>query len=565
MLESPSVATLTILAIEDNPADALLVREMLVDTELPVTVLHAARLADGLALLQEHDISCVLLDLSLPDADGLDTLAQLRKAAVEVPVVVLSGRDDEIIAVRAVQEGAQDYLIKGQVDARLLGRCINYAIERKRGQLALAHHALHDTLTGLPNRALFFDRLVQALARLERSDSCLAVLFLDLDRFKVVNDSLGHGAGDRLLEAVAVRLDGVLRAGDTAARFGGDEFTILCEDLDGAQRAVQVAERIAAALSAPFALDEDAEVFVRASIGIAVAMTATERRPEALLRDADAAMYRAKERGGNGFELFDDEMRARAIHRLETENQLHRALERGEFSVRYQPLINLATGRVEGAEALLRWEHPERGEVGPGDFIATAEETGLILPIGAWVLEEACRQACQWPGRLTVSINLSARQCAHPDLVALVGAAIARSGATPEMVLLEITETAVMEDLEASIATLSGLKALGVRLAIDDFGTGWSSLTALQRFPVDEVKIDGSFVAELEDGAEAGAIVAAVVSLAHALGMRAVAECVETAGQASRLRALGCDVAQGYHFHRPMAPADLQVLLSAEA
>ena len=353
----------------------------------------------------------------------------------------------------------------------------------------------------------------------------------------------------------------MLRGGDTAARFGGDEFTILCERIEGAHEAVTVAERISDSLSAPFLVDDE-ELCVRTSIGIALASSGTEE-PESLIRDADAAMYRVKDRGGDGYEVFDDVMRLRAIRRIETEHALQRALERGEFSVRYQPQINLATGRIDAVEALIRWEHPERGEVGPEEFIVTAEETGLILPIGAWVLEEACRQACDWPGRPTVSINLSARQCAHPDLVDIVRRGIARSGATPDMVLLEITETAVMEDLEASVSVLSRLKDLGVRLAIDDFGTGWSSLRALERFPVDEVKIDGSFVAGLEDRADAGAIVAAVVSLAHALGLRAVAEGVETAAQAERLRALGCDLAQGFHFHGPLHGAELRTLLSA--
>jgi len=461
-----------------------------------------------------------------------------------------------------VQEGAQDYLIKGQVDARLLGRSINYAIERKRAEVQLAHQALHDALTNLPNRALFLDRLGQALSRLDRHGTCLAVLFLDLDRFKVVNDSLGHGAGDCLLDAVARRLNDVLRTGDTAARFGGDEFTILCEDITGEHQAMAIADRVAEALSAPFALEGEEEVFVRTSVGIALTSDGTER-PEALLRDADAAMYRAKERGGGVYEVFDDAMRARAVRRLETENALHRALERGELAVRYQPQVSLVDGRVQAAEALVRWQHPEHGLLGPVDFIPTAEETGLIHPIGEWVLEQACRQAGLWPNGTSVSINLSARQCAHPDLVDMVAQALQTTEVDPAKVLLEITETAVMEDLDASAAVLGRLKALGVRLAIDDFGTGYSSLRALQRFPVDELKIDGSFVAGIEEDGETRAIVAAVVSLAHALGLRTVGEGVETGEQAKRLTDMGCDLAQGFHFFRPLHADDVGDVLHA--
>jgi len=556
-----------VLVVEDNLGDAILVREMLAEADpLGFEIIHADRLSAGADVLVAHGADCVLLDLSLPDAEGLDGLAQVQNISLDVPVIVLSGRSDERVAVRAVQEGAQDYLIKGQVDARLLARAINYAVERKRVEVELAHQALHDALTGLPNRALFLDRLAQAMTRLGRNESALAVLFCDLDRFKVVNDSLGHTAGDQLLVAVARRLEGVLRAGDTAARFGGDEFVILCEDISGAREAFAVAERVSAALAAPFVLGED-EAFVRTSIGIAMAVEAGAP-PEALLRDADAAMYRAKERGGGVYEVFDDDMRARAVRRLDTENQLHRALERGEFRLHYQPQVALTTGSVSGVEALVRWQHPERGLVAPVEFIAAAEETGLILELGEWVFGEAFEQAARWaalPDRgapVAMSVNLSARQCAHPELVDVVRTCLRESGADPAAIRLEITETAVMADLEASVVVLDELRALGVTLAIDDFGTGWSSLRALQRFPVDEVKIDKSFVDGVARDPQEAAIVAAVISLSHALGLSTVAEGVESVAQVDRLRALGCDVAQGYYFWRPAAAEDLAQLLS---
>ena len=556
-----------VLIVEDNPGDAILVREMLRDADPGGFELsHASRLSEGIDRLLAGGLECILLDLSLPDAEGLDALTQLQAVSLDIPVIVFSGRNDERVAVRAVQEGAQDYLIKGQVDGRLLARSINYAIERKRVEVELAHQALHDALTGLPNRGLFLDRLAQALARIGRHSSALAVLFCDLDRFKVVNDSLGHGAGDMLLIDVARRLEEVLRAGDSAARFGGDEFVILCEDISGAHQAIAVADRVSEVLAAPFVVGDD-EVFVRTSIGIAMA-SGQQARPESLVRDADAAMYRAKERGGGVYEVFDDEMRARAVKRLEIENALYRALDRGEFLLHYQPQVSLATGAVAGLEALVRWQHPERGLVMPGEFIASAEETGLIIEIGAWVLREACEQAARWalvrgsgpPVRL--SVNLSARQCAHPDLVGLVAGALRESGVDPATICLEITETAVMADLEATVEIFDQLRALGVTLAIDDFGTGWSSLRALQRFPVDEVKIDKSFIDGMARDPQEAAIVAAIISLSHALGLRTVAEGIESVSQVDRLRALGCDLAQGYFFWRPAPAADLGPLLS---
>ncbi|MDX6664385.1 MAG: hypothetical protein QOG68_591, partial [Solirubrobacteraceae bacterium] len=512
---------LRVLIIEDNPGDAILVREMLREADpLGFELVHANRMSTGIEQLLGPGADCVLLDLSLPDADGLDALTQVQSVSLDVPVIVFSGRSDERIAIRAVQEGAQDYLIKGQVDGRLLARSINYAVQRKRVEVQLAHQALHDALTGLPNRGLFLDRLAQALTRLGRHSSALAVLFCDLDRFKVVNDSLGHGAGDMLLVDVARRLEDVLRAGDTAARFGGDEFVLLCEDISGAHQAIAIADRVSASLAAPFVLGDD-EAFVRTSIGIAMA-TGQDARAEALLRDADAAMYRAKEKGGGVYEVFDDEMRAGAVKRLDTESALHRALERGEFLLHYQPQAVLATGAVVGLEALVRWQHPDRGLVAPGEFIGTAEETGLILQIGEYALREACEQAARWGAihrdgpALKMSVNLSARQCAHPDLVDVVASVLRDTGVDPATICLEITETAVMADLEASVLVLDQLRALGVSLAIDDFGTGWSSLRALQRFPVDEVKIDKTFIDGVARDPQEAAIVAAVVSLSHA-------------------------------------------------
>jgi diguanylate cyclase len=557
---------LRVLSVEDNPGDAILVREMLRDASPEGFVLrNADRLSAAVECLLDGAVDCVLLDLSLPDAEGLEALAQVRTVALDVPIIVLTGRSDEVLAVQAVHEGAQDYLIKGQVDARLLSRSINYAIERKRAEVELAHQAMHDALTGLPNRALFYDRLGQALNRVGRQGTAVAVLFLDLDRFKNINDSLGHGAGDKLLIAVAERLGRVLRGGDSAARFGGDEFVLLCEDISGERQAIAIADRIAAELDAPFVIDND-EVFARTSVGIALAIE-PGARPEALIRDADAAMYRAKERGGGVYEVFDDQMRERAVRRMATENALHRALERGEFVMHYQPIVHMPTGALYGVEALARWQHPERGLVMPGEFIEAAEETGLIISLGAWAFETACLQSAEWAAAprdgdagapISMSVNLSARQCSHPDLVSTFGDILRRTGADPASICLEITETALMEDVAASTAVLNALKALGLTLALDDFGTGYSSLRALQHFPVDVVKIDRSFVGPIERDPQEAAIVAAVISLSHALGLRTVAEGIETIAQVDRLRGLGCDLAQGFHFARPGPPEDVR-------
>jgi diguanylate cyclase (GGDEF)-like protein/PAS domain S-box-containing protein len=439
--------------------------------------------------------------------------------------------------------------------------------ERKAFEHRLAHQATHDPLTGLPNRLLLIDRLEGALARARRHNRRVAVLFLDIDHFKVVNDSLGHGLGDRLLIAIAERLTVALRPGDTVARFGGDEFVVLCEDLVSQQDAIAVAERVDDAVSGPFVIDET-EVFVGVSIGIALPDN-VDADPETLIRDADAAMYRAKDRGRARWELFDNAMRASAVDRLDIENALRRALERRELRVFYQPLIDLDTGVIDGVEALLRWEHPERGLLLPGDFITVAEETGLIVPIGSWVLDQACRQAQRWQAAaddarpLRVSVNISGRQLGHPRLVDDVAAIMADTGIDPSDVELEITESVLMDDVDMSEETLEQLHRLGVKLAVDDFGTGYSSLSYLRRFPVDVLKVDRSFVDGLGEDPNDSAIVTAIVTLAHTLGLSAVAEGVESALQLAELRMLGCDRAQGYYIARPATGHEVGEMLAA--
>jgi diguanylate cyclase (GGDEF)-like protein len=435
----------------------------------------------------------------------------------------------------------------------------------------LEHQASHDPLTGLPNRALYMDRLAAALARAAGARHACAVLLLDLDGFKHLNDSLGHDHGDRLLVSVARRLRRCLRGEDTVARLGGDEFAILLEEVGDLSEALRVAERVAAALRVPVQLAEQ-EVFAGASIGIALSSSADDR-PEDLLRFADVAMYRAKETGKGCYEVFYPGMHEQALERLRVETDLRRGLEREEFRVHYQPIVAVESSRIVEVEALLRWEHPERGLVPPGEFIPLAEETGLIVPLGRWVLREACRQARHWHEAhphhppLAMSVNLSSRQLRQPGLVDDIAAALRETGLAPQYLQLEITEHVVMGNAPAMVSRLRRLKDLGVRLAIDDFGTGYSSLSYLKRFPVDTLKIDKAFVGDLgaAAGGEDAAIVQAVLSLAHTLGLAVTAEGAETAAALDRLRALGCDLAQGYHIARPLPPAAFAAFLAERA
>ena len=437
--------------------------------------------------------------------------------------------------------------------------------ERKRVERELAHRALHDPLTGLPNRLLFMDRLAHALQQAERRGTRAAVIFADLDNFKVINDSLGHGVGDDLLVAIAERLKRILRPADTVSRFGGDEFTILCEDVGDDDDISAVAERMSEEMAAPFKV-QGRQVFLTLSLGIAPSGDGGE--PAELLRDADAAMYSAKAAGRARHAIFDGAMRRRAVKRLEMEHALRRAIDQGELRLVYQPQVELASGEIFGFEALLRWHDPERGVVPPLEFIPLAEETGLIIPIGEWVLEQACLQARRWRDAqpdacLKVSVNLSVCQLADRSLPGTVRRVLDETGVPANDLWLEITETALMEEQGTKVDALANLERLGVRLAIDDFGIGFSSLNRLRQLPpVEAIKIDKAFVDGLGVHSADRAIVAAAIGLASALGATTVAEGVETADQVAALRELGCDLAQGYHFARPKPPADFEELMA---
>ena len=429
----------------------------------------------------------------------------------------------------------------------------------ERSEARFRHQALHDPLTGLPNRNLFSDRVRHALGRAGRSGKAVAVLFLDLDNFKYVNDSLGHETGDELLVEAAQRIVRSLRAGDTAARFGGDEFVVLLEDVAGAEDAVRSAERINEGLGEPFVLVGQ-EVSIGASIGIALSHPSDGVEPGALLRNADAAMYAAKQGGKAGHRVFEPSMNEESRVRLRLENDLRLALERGEFALHYQPKVSLTTGAIVGFEALLRWHHPARGLVRPRHFLPLAEETGLIDPIGRWVLGEACRQAKGWHeahpdlAPLTVSVNLSPGQFRRPDLAQEVEEVLRETGLDPGTLELEITEGVAMEDGPSTVGALHKLKGLGVKLSIDDFGTGYSSLSYLKYFPVDHLKVDRSIVGGLDQDPRNNAVASAAIVLAHNLGQRVIAEGVETEEQLGRLGLLGCDVGQGNLFYEAVPP-----------
>jgi len=428
---------------------------------------------------------------------------------------------------------------------------------RKQAEEKLLHDALHDGLTGLPNRSLFLDRLGQALAfQQRRADYRFAVLFLDLDRFKTVNESLGHTQGDVLLVQIARRLREMARPGDTVARLGGDEFALLLGDFTDPEEPQRAAERLQTALSTPYDLD-GTEVFATASIGVAVG-SREYSRPEELLRDADAAMYRAKDLGRARHAVFDPSMRARAQALLRLDTDLRRAIEREELRLRYQPVVSLFSGQITGCEALIFWEHPTRGQIPPGDFIPTAEETGLIVPIGRWALSQACMDAKAWndaisraPG-VSVSVNLSAKQLVRPELLEDVRGALQRSGLEARRLRLEVTESVIMENAGPAALLLNQLKALSVGLVLDDFGTGYSSLSYLHNFRFDTLKIDRSFVARLEQSGKQAEIVRTIVGLARALQLEVVAEGVENAAQAQQLQALRVDCGQGYWFSRAL-------------
>jgi diguanylate cyclase (GGDEF)-like protein/PAS domain S-box-containing protein len=688
-----------VLLVEDNPGDARLLREMFNEQDSRTTELTIVQsMGDAEKYLAEDTCDIVLLDLGLPDAQGLAAVRRAHAAAPRVPLVVLTGLDDETLATQALQEGAQDYLLKSQIETygttRGLVRALRYAIERKiledalfvekeraqvtlnsigdavactdmsgnltflnfvaekltgwsrqeaegrpmaeifrildtanreiianpmdiavrrdrtvhlpansilvrrdgfeipiedsvapihdrEGQAAgavivfrdvsaaralavqMTHSAEHDYLTGLPNRMLLNDRISQAIVLAPRHMKHVALLFLDLDGFKHINDSLGHPTGDKLLQSISERLIDCVRASDTVSRQGGDEFVVLLSEVEQSEDPAITARRMLEAVAQPHSIDHH-DLHVTASIGVSV-YPDDGLDAETLIKNADTAMYQAKENGRQGYQFFKPAMNARAVERQSIEEGLRRALERQEFELHYQPKVNLTTGAITGAEALIRWLHPTRGLVSPMDFIPVAEDCGLILPIGAWVLREACKQAQAWKDvglpAMTMAVNVSAIEFRDKNFLAGLVATLAETGFDPRFLELELTESVLMKHATSTAIILRTLRERGIRVAVDDFGTGYSSLSYLQKFPIDAVKIDQSFVRQISTAGDDTTIVKAVIGMARGLKLRVIAEGVETAEEAAFLRAYRCEEAQGYFFSRPVPAQQFAILL----
>jgi diguanylate cyclase (GGDEF)-like protein len=568
-----------ILVVDDEQSNVRLLERLLL-TGGYTDVRGTTDPREALRLFTELQPDLVLVDLHMPYIDGFALMAALsaRLAPNEyLPFLVLTADTTRETKERALSNGAKDFLTKPLERMEVLlrtrnlleTRLLHVALKSENRELEakLAHQAFHDSLTGLANRALFRDRVDHALARSSRGER-VAVLFLDLDNFKSVNDTLGHGEGDRLLHAVGTRLLKASRGGDTVARLGGDEFAILLEDVSHIDDILVVVTRIMESMRQPVAL-QGREVTISASIGIAHALGAEQ--VDELMRNADVAMYRAKEDGKGRHAVFEPGMYAALLQRLELEADLRHAVDRGELRVLYQPIVQLETGSVTGVEALARWQHPQHGMDSTATFIPLAEETGLIVPIGRWVLREACRQGRRWQLDAesrwvpTVSVNVSARQLQEATFAADVAAILAETQFPADRLILEITESALMSHTTSVVDRLSELKALGLRLAIDDFGTGYSNLSYLQQFPIDILKIDKSFVAQLATKDGQTALASTIVGLATTLKLNTVAEGVEHADQRAQLVALGCRYGQGFLFAKPIDAEAISALLQADA
>lgn len=548
---------LNILLVEDNPGDTRLVRELLdADHSERFVLVTADRLDNALVILANQDITAILLDLQLPDGGGLDTLLKIHANAPGVPIVVLSSIADESLAVRSVQQGAQDFLVKGHVDAHQLTRSLRYAIERKRMEESLNHLAHHDSLTGLANRKHFYDRLKNAIALTRRQGGQLALLLLDLNDFKPINDTLGHHVGDLVLQGVAQRLRECVRETDCVARIGGDEFTMILTGIHDEEDAVAATRKILEAMERPFLVDGRA-LHVNASIGISIYPTDADNL-ESLVRNADVAMYQAKAEIGaqNAYRFFSSNMNVRASEERELQAELSQALARGEFIINYQPQVDVKSGRINGMESLLRWQHPQRGLLLPGQFMSVLESSPLILEVGEWVLRTACAQGRIWRDssgeRLMLSVNLASRQLLHDDFAEQVAAILDESGLEPQCLELDIPEHALWEDEERAFEQITKLNRLGVRLALDNFGHGRASFYYLRKFPFHAIKLDRRLTQEASATANGADLARAVIQVAHVFRMKGLAGGVETAAQLDTLRSLAYDDAQGYLYCHPL-------------
>lgn len=551
--------TLNVLLVEDIFVDAARVMEMLAHDarEYEFKVEHVRSGKEALDRLAVGPYNVILLDLTLPDMRGMETVKTVVDAVPEIPIVILSALGEEKLAIETVQSGAQDFLVKGKFDAALLGRSILYAIERKRSEARINYLAFYDELTGLPNRSLIHDRLSVALARAKRRKQCAVVMFIDLDNFKAINDTLGHRVGDLVLREVARRLSSCIRAMDTVGRVGGDEFVLLMPEIGREDEIVSTAERILAELRPPCIIGKN-EISVSASMGISQYPSDGENETS-LLKSADAAMYRAKEYGRNQYQFSSSGLSAGVSERLVFGNALRRALDKEEFRLYYQPLYDMKSGQLVSVEAFIRWDHPEWGLVPPGHFLPLAEESGLIHPIGDWVLRSACQQSRAWrqdsSSPPSLVINISQRQLKNEDLAALIGSILEESDLPPEALELDLGENGLVHHEDSKLHVLQELKMLGVRIAIDDFGAGCSSFKHLRALPIDALKIDPSYINAIANSAADSAIVSAIILMAHSLGLQVVAQGVETCSQLRLLKEKGCDLVQGYYISPPV-PAE---------
>ncbi|MGB3049457.1 MAG: EAL domain-containing protein [Polyangiales bacterium] len=555
-----------VLLVEDNRIDAQLIRRLLrrVSTSY-YRITHVRTLNDAVLSADELSPDVILADLNLPDSRGTDTVSSLQTAYPDIPLIIVSAWEDEAVSLRSVKAGAQDYLVKGHIDGANLHRVIRYAIERKRTELELVRLAQFDQLTGLPNRTLLRERVNHALARAMRSGSGVATLILDMDRFKEINDMLGHEVGDKLLIKAAKRIRANVRDQDTVARLGGDEFAVVLEGVSEAKEVLPVIERIVDSLREVTTVDGH-EVNTSTSIGIAMYPENGNNLSE-LLRAADLAMYQAKSSGRGCYQFFADAMQEEAQSRRALEWALRHAAESNEFQLVYQPQICLRTGGVIGVEALIRWMHPTRGLLTPYHFIGALEEFGLINEVGEWVLQTACEQMRRWHALelqpMRIGVNVSAQQFEDPLLIDKVRSALAQTELSPEFLELELTESCLMSDPSQAGALLREIRDVGVRIAIDDFGTGYSSLTYLNEFPLNALKIDKSFVQSVESNDRGGPISNMIIGLGQTLGLEVIAEGVETEAQLVYMQEHGCDIAQGYLYARPESPEDLTPWLMA--
>jgi diguanylate cyclase (GGDEF)-like protein len=543
-----------ILLVEDDSDDAEFLRLSLAQFNGSAHVTRTGLLRDAITALDNDRFDVVLLDLNLPDGRGAECVEKIQEANSLVPIVVLSGQGDEDYAVEILNRGVQDYLVKWEGDGRAILRAIRYAVERKRAEVRVNYLARHDSLTGLPNRQALRDQLGQATTRALRGHRTMALLLLDLDRFKTVNETLGHEAGDMLLRAVVKRLTGSVREGDLIARLGGDEFAVLLEDIEGPVEVEAVASNIGAAFQEPFDVG-GRQVSVTASVGITVCPV-DGKEPVALLNNADIAMYQAKERGRNTFKFFTPSMHEEILshHRLETD--LKDAVARGQFELLYEPQIRLADHRIDVVEAVLHWNHPERGRVGPSEFISLAEETGQIIPLGLWVIEEVCRQLKRWESAGVpvprVAINVAPMHFHQPDFHDALRTVLQSHSVDPGLIELELTERSLIQDIDGTRECLRALKSIGVRLAMDEFGAGYSCLRHLGQFPLDVLKIDRSFISDLDTNRDAQVICSAILSIAHRLSLDAVADGIESEQQVSFLTRNDCQYGQGNYFSAPI-------------